>query len=52
MQQAARQAVDHHSPKGGDACAYYFDLSCVWLYIHNKDRKKKQQPPLGKVTVV
>ena len=51
-QQAVRQAVGHQSPKGGDACAYYSDMACVWLYLHIDNKEKKQQPPLGQVTVV
>jgi len=35
-----------------DAYAYYSDMACVWFYIHINHKEKKQQPPLGKVTVV
>ena len=52
MQQAARQAVGHHFPKGGDVYAYYSDISRVWLHHHgeitvkiinaNNDNNKEQ----------
>ena len=51
-QQAAWQAVGHHSLNGGDAYAYYSDMACVWCYIHINHKEKKQQPPLCQVTVV
>ena len=51
-QQAARQAVGHHSPEGGDAYADYSDMACVWFYLHINHQEKKQQPPLWQVTVV
>ena len=51
-QQAARQAVGHHSPRGGDAYAYYSDISCVWNYRYTEIDEEKQQPPLWQVTVV
>ena len=38
------------SSKGGDTYADYFNFSCVWSDHHSYC--KKQQPPLGKVTVV
>ena len=50
-QQAARQAVGHHSPEGGDAYAYYSDISCVRNYRYTEIDEEKQQPPLGQVTV-
>ena len=42
------QAVGHHSPKGGEAYADYVTHRTV----HRYDYRKKQQPPLGQVTVV
>ena len=40
------------SSKGGDAYADYSDIPCVRFYFHIKNYEKKQQPPLGQVTVV
>ena len=47
-----RKAVGHHSPKGGDAYAYYSDIPCVWIYHHSENQDEKRQPPLWQVTVV
>lgn len=47
-----RKAVGLHSPKGGEAYAYYSDIPCVWLYHHTESYEEKQQPPLWPVTVV
>ena len=35
MQQAARQAVGHHSPKGGDVYAYYVDIPYWRIHVHH-----------------
>jgi len=51
-QQAARQAVGHHSPRGGDAYADYSDISCVRNYHHIEIDEEKQQSPLCQVTIV
>ena len=32
---AIAQAVGHHFPKGGDAHANYYNISCVWFYHHS-----------------
>lgn len=52
LQQAARQAVGHHFPKGGDAYANYSYMAYVWVYLYIDHKEKKQQPPLWQVTVV
>ncbi len=39
------------SSKGGDAYADYSDIPCVRFHLHIKNYEKKQQPPLGQVTV-
>ena len=40
------------SSKGGDVYANYSDIPCVRFHLHIKNYEKKQQPPLGQVTVV
>ena len=47
-----RKAVGLHSPKGGEAYAYYSDIPCVRINRNRENQDEKRQPPLGKVTVV
>ena len=47
-----RKAVGLHSPKGGEAYAYYSDISRVRINRHSENQDEKQQPPLWQVTAV
>ena len=35
-----RKAVGLHSPKGGEAYAYYFDYPCVRINRHGENQEK------------
>ena len=45
-------AVGVFPPKGGDTYADYFDIPYRADYSNDSNSEKKQQPPLGQVTVV